>query len=119
MKSPNQSVRQEISDREINLHAEIFFASGGSFSAFFEKHEIPEEDQVGFEMTLLQKVAKSTCIKKSKIILDRIMDARNKLACNMYYGTYEFFFSSPFFPWLIYQMISKIIIVMKGEDRKG
>ena len=43
------------------------------------------EERKDFEMTMLQKVAKSTCIIKTTFILDKICDARNMLAVNIYY----------------------------------
>ena len=37
-------------------------------------------------LTLLQKTAKSTCIVKNTFILDHVMNARKKIAQNMYIG---------------------------------
>ena len=53
--------------------------------AFFEKHKVTEEERQDFVMTMLQKVAKSTCIIKTTYVLDKICDARNMLAVNIYY----------------------------------
>ncbi len=60
----------------------------GDFShrPLFEKYGIDGETAIEYEYTLLQKVAKSTCIIKCTIILDKIMKARNILARNMYYS---------------------------------
>ena len=55
---------------------------------FWSDHGIPEAMREDLEMTLLQKVAKSTCMIKAHVVLDRVMDARNKLAKNMYQGAY-------------------------------
>ncbi|XP_059085780.1 transient receptor potential cation channel subfamily A member 1-like [Tigriopus californicus] len=54
--------------------------------SFFEKLELPAEMREDFKYTLLQKVAKSTCMEKAHIVLNKIMDARIKLAQNMYYS---------------------------------
>ncbi len=56
---------------------------------FFAKMSVPPNEQEDFEMTLLQKVARSTCIVKANLVIEKIMRARNKLATNMYYGRSE------------------------------
>ena len=53
---------------------------------FFAKHAVPEAARGDYKMSLLEKAAKSTCIMKSHYVLDRIMDARAKMAAIMYYG---------------------------------
>ncbi len=53
---------------------------------FFARLSVTPEEQEDFEMSLLQKVARSTCIVKANMVIERIMRARNKLATNMYYG---------------------------------
>lgn len=59
---------------------------GESHALLFEKNEIPPELAREYEYSLLQKVAKSTCIIKNTLIMDRIMKARNILTRNMYYS---------------------------------
>jgi hypothetical protein len=51
---------------------------------FYDKHEVIERERDDFSMSLLQKVAKSTCIYKAQVVLDALMNARNKIAHNMY-----------------------------------
>ena len=53
--------------------------------SFFEKHKLSKEEREEYEYTLLQKVAKSSCIVKTTLVLDRICDARSMLAKNIYY----------------------------------
>ena len=42
-------------------------------------------DKNTFKCTLLQKAAKSGCINKTKLIINKIMDAREKHQKNMYF----------------------------------
>ena len=55
--------------------------------AFFDKHEVTPADREDYLLSLLAKAAKSTCIIKSHVVIDAIMDARNKMAQVMYYGS--------------------------------
>ena len=45
-----------------------------------------EEQMENCRLTLLQKTAKSTCILKNTYILDKVMNARNKVCQNLYVG---------------------------------
>ncbi len=54
---------------------------------FFAKMSVDAEEREDFSLTLLQKVAKSTCVIKANLVIERIMKARNKLATNMYYSS--------------------------------
>ena len=69
--------------------AHFFFTkldvSDQNFDVFFEKHKVTPEERQDYEMTMLQKVAKSSCIIKTTFVLDKICDARNMLAVNIYY----------------------------------
>ncbi|XP_023343220.1 ankyrin-3 isoform X2 [Eurytemora carolleeae] len=50
----------------------------------FEKYGLPLEDSEDLGLTLLCKVAKSTCIVKTTYILDKIMEARHQVKVNEY-----------------------------------
>lgn len=54
------------------------------FSKFFQEQNINEELATIYSYSLLQKGARSTCILKNTLIIDRVMKARAKYACNMY-----------------------------------
>ena len=56
------------------------------FDEFFEKNGVSAEMAKVYTMTMLQKCAKSTCIYKNTLILDRLMKARGNMAYNMYYS---------------------------------
>ena len=64
----------------------LYDYSGALSKDFCETHKISEEEATNFGYTLLQKTAKSTCILKNTIIMDRMMRARTILAKNMYYS---------------------------------
>ena len=64
----------------------FYYYSGALSKDFCETHKISEEEATNFGYTLLQKTAKSTCILKNTIIMDRMMRARTILAKNMYYS---------------------------------
>ena len=61
----------------------IFFLETLSLD-YCEKHQISSDAAQDYEYSLLQKCAKSTCIIKNTILIDRIMKARMTLAKNMY-----------------------------------
>jgi len=46
---------------------------------FFANLKVSEAEAEDFRLTLLQKVAKSACIIKANLIIERIMRARNKV----------------------------------------
>ena len=58
---------------------------------FCETYKIAPDLAIEYEYSLLKKVAKSTCILKNDIIIDRIMNARMILAKNMYFGKFNSF----------------------------
>ena len=57
-----------------------------SLADFFLKQNVGESEAEDFRLSLLKKTAKSGCIMKTQIVLERIMAARGKLAKNMYFS---------------------------------
>ena len=72
----------------------------GLFNEIDEKHKNDQYDHAnldsdcdkeGFRCTLLQKAAKSGCINKTKYVINKIMDAREKHQKNLYFCKYTIF----------------------------
>ena len=59
---------------------------GNCHKEFFEKNQIPHEEAKEYEYSLMQKSARSTCIYKNTLILDRLMRARQIMAQNLFNG---------------------------------
>ena len=51
----------------------------------------PNYDRDEFRCTILQKAATSGCINKTKYVINKIMDAREKHQKNMYFCKYTIF----------------------------
>ena len=72
------------------LHNSLSFfhnlADDTSYSDFFEKHGIEDDEAELFQYSILKKAAKSTCIVKNTYLLGKVMDAKQKENMNLYFS---------------------------------